>query len=80
MMGQGVTSCLVQDELEAKPLLAATFLETSADDLPIYTPVPSHEELKSVLDSKLMEHNESNPVMELVLFQQVNLHIPLLYS
>lgn len=61
----------LQDEVDAKPLLMATFLEASTEDVPLYTPVSSYEELKAVLEAKLSEHNESNPVMDLVLFQQV---------
>lgn len=40
-----------------------------------YLPIPSMEKLKSVLDSKLVEYNESNAIMDLVLFKQAMLHI-----
>ena len=40
-----------------------------------YLPIPSPEKLKSVLDSKLVEYNESNAIMDLVLFKQAILHI-----
>lgn len=40
-----------------------------------YLPVPSMEKLKSVLDSKLVEYNESNAIMDLVLFEQAILHV-----
>jgi hypothetical protein len=39
--------------------------------VPVYSAVPSYEHLKKVLDDKLREYNESNAVMNLVLFQQV---------
>lgn len=40
-----------------------------------YLPIPSMEKLKAVLDSKLVEYNESNAIMDLVLFKQAILHI-----
>ncbi|KAL7489135.1 hypothetical protein ACHAW6_014715 [Cyclotella cf. meneghiniana] len=40
-----------------------------------YLPVPSFEQLKSILDLKLVEYNESNAIMDLVLFEQAILHV-----
>ncbi len=40
-----------------------------------YLPIPSMEKLKAVLDAKLIEYNESNAMMDLVLFEQALLHI-----
>ncbi|KAL7445854.1 hypothetical protein ACHAXM_010428 [Skeletonema potamos] len=40
-----------------------------------YLPIPSMDKLKSVLDAKLVEYNESNAMMDLVLFEQAILHI-----
>lgn len=48
---------------------------SSADDIPVYTTVPSYEQLKKALEEKLREYNESNAVMDLVLFQQAMEHI-----
>lgn len=42
---------------------------------PSYLPVPSLEKLKQVLDGKLLEYNESNAVMDLVLFNQALEHV-----
>lgn len=42
----------------------------------VYTSVPSFEVLRTALDARLAEHNESNPVMDLVLFQQVSCSSP----
>ena len=50
----------------------ATFLDTSADDVPLYTPVLNYEQLKTALETTLSEYNESNAVMDLVLFEQVH--------
>ena len=43
----------------------------TADEMPIYNAVPGYETLRKTLDAKLAEYNESNTVMDLVLFQQV---------
>lgn len=40
-----------------------------------YLPVSSIEQLKKVVDSKLVEYNESNAMMDLVLFEQAAEHI-----
>jgi len=40
-----------------------------------YLPVPTMEKLKAVLDSKLVEYNENNAMMDLVLFEEAMLHI-----
>lgn len=48
-----------------------SFMAISPEDVPIYCETPSYEELRTVLDVKLVEHNEANPVMDLVLFKQV---------
>jgi dynein heavy chain len=43
--------------------------------VPLYAPVPSYEALKKVLEEKLAEYNETNAVMDLVLFQQALEHV-----
>ena len=43
--------------------------------MPIYTNVSSYEVLRKALDDKLKEYNETNAVMDLVLFQQAMEHI-----
>jgi dynein heavy chain len=40
-----------------------------------YLPVPTMDKLKTVLDSKLLEYNESNAMMDLVLFNQALEHV-----
>jgi dynein heavy chain len=40
-----------------------------------YLPIPSLEKLKNVLDAKLHEYNDSNAVMDLVLFNQALEHV-----
>jgi len=60
------------EDLFATPLVYTNFATTSDGS---YLPVPSNEKLKAVLDSKLVEYNESNAMMDLVLFEQAMLHI-----
>jgi dynein heavy chain len=50
-------------------------LQATADDTPLYAPVATYETLKKVLEDKLGEYNETNAVMDLVLFQQAIEHI-----
>ena len=60
-----------QADLEAQPLLYGSFMVTNADDEPVYAAIPGYDVLRKALDAKLAEYNEANPVMDLVLFQQV---------
>jgi dynein heavy chain len=55
--------------------LRHVLLQTSSDDTPLYAPATSYEALKKVLEDKLQEFNETNAVMDLVLFQQAMEHI-----
>ena len=61
--------------MEARPLLYSDMMTVTADDTPVYNGVPGYDSLRKVLDDKLAEYNESNAVMELVLFQQAMEHI-----
>lgn len=61
--------------VEERPLLYASFMTFTPEDVPVYTFVPSYEVLKKALDDKLKEYNETNAVMDLVLFQQAMEHI-----
>jgi len=60
------------DELFDTPLVYTNFVTTTDG---AYLPVPSMEKLKTVLDAKLNEYNETNAMMDLVLFEQAMLHI-----
>jgi dynein heavy chain len=42
---------------------------------PVYAPVASYDSLKNVLEEKLAEYNDTNAVMDLVLFQQALEHV-----
>ncbi|KAL7443397.1 hypothetical protein ACHAXH_005661 [Discostella pseudostelligera] len=72
-----VTSSLVGPSIAAEDLFEPnnvfTNFATSSDGS--YLPIPSMEKLKAVIDSKLVEYNECNAIMELVLFKQAILHI-----
>lgn len=50
-----------------------TRAQSNSEDVPVYSSVASYDVLKKALDDKLHEYNESNAVMNLVLFQQVSL-------
>lgn len=50
----------------------ANFMATDAEDQPLYAQIPDYDVLRATLDVKLAEYNDSNPKMELVLFQQVS--------
>lgn len=65
----------LQGEVEARPLLYNNFMTVTADDNPVYNAVPGYEQLRKTLNDKLAEYNESNAVMDLVLFQQAMEHI-----
>ena len=60
------------DELFTTPLVYTNFVTTTDGS---YLPIPSMEKLKDVLDSKLVEYNETFAMMDLVLFEQAMLHI-----
>jgi dynein heavy chain len=62
------------DEVFTDPLIFTNFMEL-AGGLPIYVAVDEYEKLKDTLDAKLAEYNESNTIMELVLFKDAMKHI-----
>lgn len=50
-------------------------LQMNAEGNPVYAPVASYDSLKKVLEEKLAEYNDTNAVMDLVLFQQALEHV-----
>lgn len=52
----------------ARPVIFTKFTNTSDG---AYLGIPDIAKLKTVLDMKLQEYNESNAMMDLVLFEQV---------
>lgn len=48
---------------------------SASDGAPVYDEVTSYDELKRTLEEKLNEYNETNAVMNLVLFRQAVEHI-----
>ena len=60
------------DELFVSSIVYTTFVTTGDG---AYLPIPSIEKLKDVLEAKLNEYNETNAMMDLVLFEQAMLHI-----
>ena len=63
---------LTENELFDGPLVFTTFA-SSTDGA--YLPIQSMDSLKTILENKLNEYNESNAMMDLVLFEQAILHI-----
>ena len=65
-----------QDKLFAKPNIFTTFTLLSNDsDLRPYLGISDAQKLSSILQDKLSEYNESNPVMDLVLFDMAVEHV-----
>ena len=71
VMKKNISSITI-DELFESPLVYTNFVSTTDG---AYLPVPSMDRLKTVLESKLNEYNETNAMMDLVLFEQAMLHI-----
>ena len=65
-------STIPSEELLISPIVFTNFVTTSDGS---YLPISSMEKLKTVLDSKLTEYNETFAMMDLVLFEQAMLHI-----
>lgn len=59
------------DEYFAAPINFTGFATSAYGSWLPYVPVPSMEQLRKVVDTKLLEYNESNAMMDLVLFSQV---------
>jgi len=75
---QGEGGSVGFDRCLTRPLTRPTPLSPphqTAEDSAIYTPVSSYDGLRKVLDDKLAEYNDTNTVMDLVLFQQAMEHV-----
>ena len=66
---------LNMEEIEARPNIFCSFVNGPNDDFTPYLPVTSYDKLRKVLEENLKEYNESNAVMDLVLFQQAMEHV-----
>lgn len=64
-----------QEQVFARPNIFTTFTFQSADDEMTYTGISDAGKLRSVVQDKLNEYNESNAVMNLVLFDMAVEHI-----
>jgi dynein heavy chain len=64
-----------QEDVDARPLLFTSFMTESSQGEPAYTSVTEFAALRRVVSAKLVEYNESNPMMALVLFDQALEHI-----
>ena len=69
----GLVGPLISAEDLFEPNNVFTNFVTTSDGS--YLPIPSMEKLKSILDTKLVEYNDNNAIMDLVLFKQAILHI-----
>ncbi|KAH8076432.1 dynein light chain binding protein [Aureococcus anophagefferens] len=63
------------EELFEEPNAWTTFATPTMDDSKVYLPVKSLESLRKTLNDQLKEYNESNPIMNLVLFDQAMMHV-----
>ncbi|CAB1116950.1 unnamed protein product [Ectocarpus sp. CCAP 1310/34] len=75
MMGEAAKKHLseFQAEMFKQPVIFTTFCGKGNSSA--YTCVPDAPTLKNTLDGKLQEYNESNPMMDLVLFDQAMEHV-----
>ena len=64
-----------EETVFAQPLIYTSFMAMCAGHEPAYKPVDEYEQLKNVLEAKLLEYNESISTMDLVLFNQAMEHI-----
>lgn len=62
-------------QVDARPLVFNSFMARDANENSLYSCAPSSDALKKALDEKLSEYNESNAVMDLVLFEQAMEHV-----
>mmetsp|Transcript_25005 Transcript_25005/g.85566 ORF Transcript_25005/g.85566 Transcript_25005/m.85566 type:complete len:4525 (+) Transcript_25005:136-13710(+) len=63
------------EAVEARPIIYNAFMTYTPDEVGVYTGVSGFKKLKDTLEQKLAEYNESNAVMNLVLFNQAMEHI-----
>ena len=66
---------LEQDALNLQPNIFTNFATSGGAQGPVYLPIESTEALAGVLNTKLLEYNESNTIMNLVLFHQAMEHV-----
>ena len=64
-----------QEEMEARPISYNAFMKFDSNDEGAFCECPTYEILNKTLVGKLAEHNESNAVMDLVLFEQAMDHV-----
>ena len=62
-------------EVEARPNIHNSFMKFTPDETGVYYGCDDYGKLNKVLVEKLTEHNETRPVMDLVLFNQAMEHI-----
>jgi dynein heavy chain len=64
------------DKISARPLIYTTFTTPGqSDDEHPFCGIQDEEKLNQIMEDKLREYNETNPVMDLVLFQMAVEHI-----
>merc|ERR1719162_301579 len=64
-----------QDVLHGPDLIFTAFEQSTGAGEPKYLPIKSSASLNQALESSLIEYNESNTIMELVLFQAAMEHV-----
>jgi dynein heavy chain len=73
--GMSDTIEIKHDELTAEPLVFTSFVTPNHGGDPVYLPVRTQEEFAACVKDKLTEYNESNTIMDLVLFQAALQHV-----
>ena len=66
---------LPKDQVEAQPLIFTSFTTQTSDDSRPYMPAPEFSKLRKVVEDMLAQYNETNAVMDLVLFEQAIEHV-----
>uniref|UniRef100_A0A7S0GLB7 Dynein heavy chain n=1 Tax=Micromonas pusilla TaxID=38833 RepID=A0A7S0GLB7_MICPS len=64
-----------QEEVEQRPISYNAFMKFDSNDEGAFCECATYEKLNKTLVEKLNEHNESNAVMDLVLFEQAMDHV-----
>ena len=64
-----------QDIIHIEPLLFTSFTTESMHDEVVYIDVKSQAQVRGVLEKRLAEYNNTNAIMDLVLFDQAVAHV-----
>merc|ERR1711871_693813 len=63
------------EAVQSRPLYFTSFASNSVSDNPPFIEINDFAKLKKILEDKLAEYNETNAVMNIVLFEQAIEHV-----